>query len=273
MGLGRGVGGVYFLAIGLGFLCEGGDSVVFRVEIDDDDLAGFEVVRGKRRTADGGGYVVPAVIVERTLSAWGTEKLHDILPCGRARLDLCKARGQDNLTAGVDGFGAASDKGSCDGEWRHKGKNGERIMLFHWLTDYGNAKRRATVVVDSIFADARAASEAVFDADSRLEANQQAKFEYMCPWAALHLMEADGDKARDTLEALLDRIEIGLREGGVGDMTVGKRMRVYSAALHGRVRRYASLIERAEWAELEAALTEHGVAKTLVADLRGKRPA
>ncbi|RYG59249.1 MAG: hypothetical protein EON60_11010 [Alphaproteobacteria bacterium] len=146
-------------------------------------------------------------------------------------------------------------------------------MLFHWLTDYGKAKRRATVVVDSIFADAHVASPEVFDADSRLEPNQQAKFEHMCPWAALHLMQADGTKARDTMEALLDRIEVGLREGGVGDMAVGKRMRTYSAALHGRVRRYASLIERSEWDALVTALAEHGVPATVVAHLRTKAAA
>ncbi len=143
-------------------------------------------------------------------------------------------------------------------------------MLFHWLTDYGNAKRRATVVVDLIFADAQAATPAIFEADSRNEPNQQAKFEHMCPWAALHLMQMEGDKARDAMEALLDRIEVGLREGGVGDMAVGKRMRTYSAALHGRVRRYASLMERSEWESLAAALGEHGVAPTVVADLRVK---
>src|SRR5690606_6597558 len=96
------------------------------------------------------------------------------------------------------------------------------------------------------------------------------KFEHMCPWAALHLMKLDGHDARDAMETLLDRMEVGLREGGVGDMAVGKHMRTYGAALHGRVRRYASLMERGDWAGLEAALGEHGVGAGVVADLRGK---
>lgn len=146
-------------------------------------------------------------------------------------------------------------------------------MLFHWLRDYGKAKRRATVVVDGIFEDARTASVEVFEADSRHDPSQQAKFEHMCPWAALHLMRLDGNAAREVMETLVDRLEVGLREGGVGDMAVGKRMRKYGAALHGRVRRYASHMERGEWKELGVALEEHGVDAGLVAHLRAKAAA
>ncbi len=143
-------------------------------------------------------------------------------------------------------------------------------MLFHWLRDYGKGKRRATAVVDGIFADAHAASEAIFEADSRHEPSQQAKFEHMCPWAALHLMRVEGVAARNLMETLLDRMEVGLREGGVGDMAVGKRMRKYGAALHGRVRRYASLMERDDWAGLETALAEHGIERGVASKLKAK---
>ena len=267
MGGGFGAGGVDFLAVLCRFLGEGGDFVRGGVEVYHHDFAGFEVVRVERAGADRGGDIVPAVIVQGALHAWGAEKLEDILPRALADLNLSEARGEDDLAAGVDGLATGGDKhGGC----RYDGESNKReaIMFFHWLKHYGKVRSGATDVVDDIFARARAASPKIFEGDSTVEPERQAKFEYMCPWVAAALLGRDEAGAKAVLEVMIDRLEIGLREGGVGDMKVGVHVRKYAAALHGRVRRYMSLMDSGDWKGLEAALGEHGVEKALAASLR-----
>ncbi len=141
-------------------------------------------------------------------------------------------------------------------------------MFFHWLKLYGKRGRDATGTIDKVFADAAAAYPEVFAGDSQLEPVRQAKFEYMCPWLAKEMMDKPEAECRAILEAMVDRLEIGLREGGVGDMKVGVQVRKYTAALHGRVRRYASLMDRKDWDGLAAALGEHSVDARLVSKLK-----
>lgn len=141
-------------------------------------------------------------------------------------------------------------------------------MFFHWLKLYGKRAGDATGTIDTVFADAAAAYPAIFAGDSSKEPERQAKFEYMSPWLALALLEKSEAESRKLLEVMVDRLEVGLREGGVGDMKVGVHVRKYAAALHGRVRRYASLLERKDWDGLALALGEHGVDTGLAAKLK-----
>lgn len=143
-------------------------------------------------------------------------------------------------------------------------------MLFHWLRDYGKGRSGATDVVNQIFAMAKESSPEVFEGDSTIEPQRQAKFEFMCPWAAVALLDKDDATARKVMEELVDRLEIGLREGGVGDMKVGVHVRKYAAALHGRIRRYASLIDVQDWDTLGDALKEHGVNGGIVTSIRSR---
>lgn len=61
------------------------------------------------------------------------------------------------------------------------------------------------------------------------------------------------------VEALIDRIEVGLRENGVGDMKVGVKVREHAGALNGRIGRYMALMAEKDWKGLRKAAGEHGV--------------
>jgi hypothetical protein len=143
-------------------------------------------------------------------------------------------------------------------------------LFFHWLKHYGKRRSGATDVVNSIFAAAAKASPKIFGGDSTIEPERQAKFEYVCPWVAMALLDKDEAEAKLVLEAMIDRLEIGLREGGVGDMKVGVQVRKYAAALHGRVRRYMTLMSLRDWDGLAVALGEHGVDGKLVAPFKAR---
>lgn len=264
VGSGGGAGGVDFLAILRCFVGEGGDFVGGGVEVDDDDFPRLKLIGVEGGAGDSGGDVVPAVVVKGALGAGRAEELEDILTRGLADLDLREARGEDDLTTGVDGFAACGDN-RCR---QDKTEQRESKMFFHWLKHYGKGRGGATEVVDDIFARAVAASPAVFEGDSTKEPERQAKFEHVCPWVALALVNKDEAEAKRILEEMVDRLEIGLREGGVGDMKVGVHVRKYVAALHGRVRRYATLMDGGDWEGLAVALGEHGVDGAVVKELK-----
>lgn len=150
-------------------------------------------------------------------------------------------------------------------------------MVFHRLGVYGGGRAKATAdantAVDAIFAAARGASPAIFGQSSAKADARQAKFEHLCPWVALALGGMAENEARLLLEALIDRLEVGLREAGVGDMRVGKEVRAFAGALNGRVQRYGPLISARKWDDLGGAMAEHGVDKKLAQELgRGLQP-
>lgn len=137
-------------------------------------------------------------------------------------------------------------------------------MFFHWLKLYGKASSHATTVVatavvDTAFRHAVNASPAIFEADSTLDAVGKAKFEHVCPWLAQEIAGLDPKTTRSVVEAMVDRIEVGLREASVGDMKVGREVRTYAAALNGRLQRYVPLIQQNDWREMAAAMAEHNV--------------
>lgn len=105
--------GLEGLAVGLGFFLQAADGAGGGVEVDNNHFAGLEVVGFEGFGAHGAGDVVPAVVVHGALGAGAAEELEDFIPRGLAGLDLCEARGQDDLAVGVDGFGAASEQ-----KWR-----------------------------------------------------------------------------------------------------------------------------------------------------------
>lgn len=148
-------------------------------------------------------------------------------------------------------------------------------MLFHWFKHYGKQAPGATAVVDSVFTKARAAAPAVFAADSFQDTARKAKFEHMCPFLAQALAAlpaGQGAQRRAILEAMIDRIEIGLREGAVSDMRVGNEVRTYAAALNGRMQRYVPLLEAQNWPELTTAMAEHGVGAPVAKALQQSSP-
>ncbi len=149
-------------------------------------------------------------------------------------------------------------------------------MFFHWLKHYGKQAPGATAVVDTVFTQARAAAPAVFAADSFQDTARKAKFEHMCPFLAqtlAHLPAGQGaQQRRAILEAMIDRIEIGLREAAVSDMKVGPEVRAYAAALNGRMQRYVPLVQANNWPELTAAMAQHGVGSSVAKALQQSTP-
>lgn len=149
-------------------------------------------------------------------------------------------------------------------------------MLFHWPRVYGALCRKATatanntheVLLESAFKMAAEAAPEVFAADSRSEPAQQAKFENLCPWLALTLLPLEDEARRELLEQAIDRIEVGLREAGAGDMKVGVKVRAYAAAMNGRLGRYMPLIMKKDWKGLVAACSGHGVTPAVVENVR-----
>lgn len=88
----------------------------------------------------------------------------------------------------------------------------------------------------------------------------------------LDRLKRQGDQAAETAQALFDtyvtQLDHALREMGVGDLSVGKKMRKLGEAFFGRVKSYeAALAALPATDELEALL-----ARTVHADVAGASP-
>ena len=82
---------------------------------------------------------------------------------------------------------------------------------------------------------------------------------------ALHRLKGEGEEARPVSQALFDAfvrgLDDGLREMGVGDLSVGKKMRKLGEAIYGRIKGYDAALAAADPAAEVQAL----VARTLFA--------
>jgi cytochrome b pre-mRNA-processing protein 3 len=72
----------------------------------------------------------------------------------------------------------------------------------------------------------------------------------------LHRLKREGDQAAETAQALFDvfvsQLDHALREIGVGDLSVAKKMRKLGEAFYGRAKAYDAALDAAVDAELEA---------------------
>lgn len=77
----------------------------------------------------------------------------------------------------------------------------------------------------------------------------------------LRRLRADGERSRNLSQALFDimfaDMDQNLRELGVGDMGVGKRIRRMAEAFYGRIAAYDAGLDMSDPAVLEAALTRN----------------
>lgn len=133
-------------------------------------------------------------------------------------------------------------------------------------------KAMADAWVDAAFMQAKTHNPAVFAASSQHEPERQRKFEHVCAWFAAYWPHIPAAERRRVLEALIDRLEIGLREASVGDLLVGRQIQAMAAAAHGRLQRYGPLLLGENPEPLAAALGEHGVAPELAEMLREPLP-
>jgi len=113
---------------------------------------------------------------------------------------------------------------------------------------------------DRLLAAVRAASRqpAMFG-DGRIPDTLQGRFEAVAIHAGLALfrLRAD-DGASDLAQAFTDRLfrefDAGLREDGVGDTSVSKRMHKLAGDFYGRVQAYSAALEADDQTALAAAL-------------------
>lgn len=64
------------------------------------------------------------------------------------------------------------------------------------------------------------------------------------------------DVAQDLVDAVFAHLEIALRESGIGDFGVPKRMKKLATAFYDRTGRYAAALDESDAAQLAAALAE-----------------
>ena len=88
----------------------------------------------------------------------------------------------------------------------------------------------------------------------------EGRFEALCLHVVLVLRRLNGlpapadDVAQDLVDAVFGQLDASLRELGVGDMGVGKRMKKVGAQFYGRARHYGEALDGGDRAALGAAL-------------------
>ncbi|MGH7049100.1 MAG: ubiquinol-cytochrome C chaperone family protein [Acetobacteraceae bacterium] len=89
------------------------------------------------------------------------------------------------------------------------------------------------------------------------------RFDLVGLYAALLVLRLEGEPplghgpAQAVFDAMFSDMDVTLRELGVGDLSVGKRVKAMWTAFHGRAAAYASALASADPAELEAALVRN----------------
>ena len=101
-----------------------------------------------------------------------------------------------------------------------------------------------------------------FFGESRVSDTLEGRFEVLTLHAALALIRLRMDPAAAKVaQAFTDRLfrhlDAGLREAGVGDLTVPKRMRGMAGSFYGRLEAYAHAIGNADGAALAAAVARN----------------
>jgi cytochrome b pre-mRNA-processing protein 3 len=71
------------------------------------------------------------------------------------------------------------------------------------------------------------------------------------------LQQADGDLAQAVFNRAFKDIELGLREAGVGDLSVSKHMKKMLEAFYGRAALYYEALEQQDTGSLTAAMTRN----------------
>ena len=129
--------------------------------------------------------------------------------------------------------------------------------MLQWFRRRAEADRRAGELYGSVVTAAR---QPAFYADMGVPDTPEGRFELI----ALHLFLAlEGMKERDTagtalsqrtIEAFVTDMDDCMREMGVGDMAIGKRVKRAAAAFYERANAYRRALAAAETEDLEASL-------------------
>jgi cytochrome b pre-mRNA-processing protein 3 len=122
--------------------------------------------------------------------------------------------------------------------------------------------RRSEVEMDAqrlLDAVTVASRRPAFFGDGRISDTLEGRFELMTLHAALALIRLKGEPSRAELaqrftDLLFRFLDAGLREAGVGDLSVPKRMRALAGSFYGRLEAYASALTAGDEGALRAAL-------------------
>lgn len=124
---------------------------------------------------------------------------------------------------------------------------------------------QAAIDADKLLACvAQASRRAEFYGAGRIADTLDGRFELMALHAVLALRRLRQDPAQTRLgqlftDKLFRHLDAGLREAGVGDLSVPKRMHKMAAAFYGRLNAYDLALQSGR-AALEAALTRNALA-------------
>jgi cytochrome b pre-mRNA-processing protein 3 len=132
-----------------------------------------------------------------------------------------------------------------------------------WPLQPSRANRNAERLLQAVTEVSRRPS---FFGSARVPDTLEGRFELMALNACLALIRLRGDADAGPLsQAFTDRLfrafDAGLREDGVGDLSVPKRMRKLAASFYGRLGVYAGALSDASTVELEAALARNALGR------------
>ncbi|MFQ3667257.1 MAG: ubiquinol-cytochrome C chaperone family protein [Sphingomonadaceae bacterium] len=109
-----------------------------------------------------------------------------------------------------------------------------------------------------------AARQPVLFAEIGIPDTHRGRFEAICLFVALVIRRCSADAdprgadlAQAVFDAMFSDMDVNLREMGIGDLGVGKRVRFLWESFHGRAEAYTSALDAADPARLAAALTRN----------------
>lgn len=134
-----------------------------------------------------------------------------------------------------------------------EGSTGQAMPI--WPFRLSRADQDAAALLDSVVAASR--RPALYGA-GRAPDTLEGRFELMALHAALALIRLRAEPGAEPLaqrftDRLFRHFDAGLREAGVGDLTVPKRMRALAGQFYGRVQAYAEALEAQDRGALAAA--------------------
>lgn len=129
---------------------------------------------------------------------------------------------------------------------------------------FGRAKTDHRATVDAIYGQiVAAARQTVFYAEWNVPDTPLGRYEMVSLhiFLFLHRLQPEGQAAREVAQEITDEffrdMEHSLRELGIGDMGVPKRMKKLASMFYGRAGSYGAAIDADDSGELAAALTRN----------------
>ncbi|MBN8608187.1 MAG: ubiquinol-cytochrome C reductase [Caulobacterales bacterium] len=125
-----------------------------------------------------------------------------------------------------------------------------------WPFKRSRADEHAELLLDAVI---RASRQPTLFGEGRTPDTLEGRFEVVALHAGLALVRLQAEPGAETLtQAFTDKLfrylDAGLREDGVGDLVVPKRMRKLAGAFYGRLEAYTAALKAEDRAALAAAI-------------------